>query len=129
MDAWTKLDNARVATLATVNPNGSPHLVPVVFAVLENRIATAIDAKPKSSARLRRLTNIEANPNVSLLAHHYEEDWSRLWWVRVDGQAEVRADDEAALAALRDRYPQYGAVELTGPVISIRVTGIRSWPG
>ena len=122
-----KLDSSRVAILATVNPDGSPHLVPVVFALSEGRIVTAVDAKPKTTARLRRLANIQSNPLVSLLIHHYEEDWNRLWWVRIDGRATVLANDDQALAALRARYPQYESIELAGPVISIEVTGSTSW--
>lgn len=122
-----KLDSARVATLATVNPDGTPHIVPVVFALIGDRIVTALDGKAKTGARLRRLTNIAANPSVSLLVHHYEEDWTKLWWLRLDGQATVLAADAEALSALRERYPQYEHVELTGPVISIEITGFKSW--
>ena len=122
-----KLDSARVAILATVNPDGSPHLVPVVFALSEGRIVTAVDGKSKTTARLRRLANIRSNPSVSLLVHHYEEDWNRLWWVRIDGRAIVVTADDDAQSALRARYPQYDSVELTGPVISIEVTGSTSW--
>lgn len=122
-----KLDSARVAVLATVNPDGTPHLVPVVFALSEGRIVTAVDGKPKTTARLRRLSNIQSNPSVSLLVHHYEEDWSMLWWVRIDGRATVVAADDEARSALRARYPQYDSVDLRGPVISIEVTGSTSW--
>ncbi len=94
-----KLDSARVAILATVNPDGSPHLVPVVFALSEGRIVTAVDGKAKTTARLRRMANIQSNPLVSLLVHHYDEDWTRLWWVRIDGRAAVLATDEQALTA------------------------------
>ena len=87
--------------LATVGPDGAPHLVPVVFAVHNNGekpvVYTAVDAKRKSTKRLRRLTNIEANPQVSMLVDHYDEDWSQLWWVRADGVAEIHhSGDEMA---------------------------------
>ena len=127
MDRWQKLDTAAVATLATLNPNGSPHLVPVVFARIGERIVTAIDGKAKSGSPLRRLSNIRANPTVCLLAHRYDEDWSKLWWVRVDGRATIVEADPHALTALRDRYPQYQSVEIPGPIISIEALGIRSW--
>lgn len=127
MDPWHQLDTAAVATLATLNPNGSPHLVPVVFARIGERIVTAIDGKAKSGSPLRRLSNIRANPTVCLLAHRYDEDWSQLWWVRVDGRATIVAADPPALTALRARYPQYQSVEIPGPVISIEALGISSW--
>ena len=72
---------APVARLATVGPDGCPHLVPVVFAVDGDVVYTAVDGKPKVSLRLRRLANIAARPQVSLLVDHYDDDWSRLWWV------------------------------------------------
>ena len=93
---------------------------------------TAIDAKPKSGAPLQRLENIRANPQVSLLVDHYEEDWNRLWWVRVDGTAavlEIGDEEERAIAALTARYPQYAQVPPPGPVITIaiqRITGDRT---
>ena len=82
-----------VAMLATVGPDGAPHVVPVVFAVHDDgeqtTVYTAVDAKRKSTQRLRRLANIEGNPRVSLLVDHYDEDWTQLWWVRADGLAEI----------------------------------------
>ena len=88
-----------MARLATVTASEAPHLVPVVFAVdpdpdLEAAVIyTAVDGKPKSTQRLRRLANIEHNPRVSLLVDHYAEDWTQLWWVRADGTATVHVDD------------------------------------
>ena len=80
--------------MATVTPDGRPHLVPVVFAVHEEVIYTAVDAKPKTTQRLRRLANIERNPQVTLLVDHYDEDWTQLWWVRADGVATIHHDGE-----------------------------------
>jgi len=128
MELWERLESVRVATLGTLRPSGRPHLVPVVFAVVGERVVTAIDGKPKSGSWPQRLKNIEQNPLVSLLAHHYDEDWERLWWVRVDGVGTVTTDDPEALSGLRARYRQYATVELPGPVISIAVTGISGWP-
>src|SRR5919205_4594415 len=85
-----------VAMLATVGADGAPHVVPVVFAVHNDVVYTAVDAKRKSTQRLRRLANIEANPQVSMLVDHYDDDWTQLWWVRVDGEASVY-DDGGAL--------------------------------
>ena len=84
-----RLGNARSATLGTVDAGGRPHLVPIVFAYDEGRLYTAVDRKPKSTFRLKRLRNIEANPDVSVLVDHYDDDWTALWWVRIDGTASV----------------------------------------
>lgn len=128
-EAWRRFTGAAVARLATVAATGQPHLVPVTFAVDGDRIYTAVDAKPKTTARLRRLRNIAGNPQVALLADHYTEDWATLWWVRADGLASLLdrpADMAAPLRLLVARYPQYRASPPPGPVISIRV---RRWTG
>lgn len=116
-----------VARLATVDPSGAPHLVPIVFAVTGDVIHSAVDAKPKRTRHLRRLANIAANPRVSVLADHYEDDWSRLWWVRADGVARVLDDSPAGLAALVARYPQYRASPPAGPFLEITVDRWSSW--
>jgi len=123
---------APVARLATVTPDGRPHVVPIVFALDGDVVYTAVDGKPKSSARLQRLANIEANPRVSILVDHYADDWSQLWWVRADGTAAVWSDGpecERGLELLRAKYPQYQEVPLDGPVIAVAVEKWSSWPG
>lgn len=121
--------DARVATLATVSADGAPHVVPVVFAAVGGVVYTAVDDKPKTTRRLRRLSNIAATGRVSLLVDHYDDDWSRLWWIRVDGRAEVRAADDArgGIDALVAKYRQYGSARPAGPVIAVRVSGWREW--
>jgi PPOX class probable F420-dependent enzyme len=124
-----RFKTARVARLATVGPNGAPHLVPVTFAVDGDRIVTAVDAKPKRSRRLRRLANIVANPQVCLLVDGYDDDWSQLWWARADGEARILEPgpgEERATQLLRARHPQYATVALSGPVIAVEV---RRWSG
>jgi PPOX class probable F420-dependent enzyme len=119
-----------VARLATVTPDGIPHLVPVVFAVAQDLIYTAVDAKPKTTQRLRRLTNIENNPQASLIVDHYADDWTQLWWVRADGVASIHSDDEVmhtGYRLLRAKYAQYQSVPLTGPVIAVAVRRWSSW--
>lgn len=122
-----------VARLATVSPGGLPHLVPVVFAVAaDNRdvVYTAVDAKPKTTPRLRRLANIDANPRVSLLVDNYADDWTQLWWVRADGLATIHTDGAAVdlgRRLLRAKYPQYQSVSLDGPVIEVAVQRWSSW--
>jgi PPOX class probable F420-dependent enzyme len=122
--------SAAVARLATVRPDGSPHLVPVCFALAGETIYTAVDHKPKSTADLARLRHIAGEPRVALLADRYDEDWSRLWWVRVDGDASVASspdERERALAALIAAYPQYTASPPRGTVIAVRPRRFRGW--
>ncbi len=131
-DPKTCFAQASVARLGTVRPDGMPHLVPVVFALHDDVVYTAVDAKPKTTQRLRRLSNIEEHPQVSLLVDHYAEDWTQLWWVRADGVAAI-CHDRAAMAAgydlLRAKYPQYQSVPLNGPVIAVTVQRWSSWHG
>lgn len=119
-----------MARLATVTPGGMPHLVPVVFAVDDDVIYTAVDAKPKTGRRLTRLNNIEHNRRVSLLVDHYADDWAQLWWVRADGEAAIHHDGAAMRTGhelLRGKYPQYHAVAFDGPVIAVAVDRWVSW--
>ncbi|SHE73650.1 PPOX class probable F420-dependent enzyme, Rv0121 family [Streptoalloteichus hindustanus] len=138
--ARARFATARVARLATVGADGAPHLVPVVFAVAENDtdnagdtgddVWTAIDAKPKDSPHPRRLRNIAQNNMVSLLVDHYEEDWSQLWWVRADGEAEIVSgwpEAEDALLLLCAKYPQYQDNPPPGPVVRIHVHHWLGW--
>lgn len=121
---------APVARLATVRPDRRPHLVAVVFAVDGDTVYTAVDAKPKRSGRLQRLTNIAAEPAVSLLVDRYCDDWSQLWWVRADGAAVVHHEGAVLRRGhrlLRAKYPQYASVGLTGPVIAVAVHRWSSW--
>ena len=129
-DAAAMFAESPVAMLATVGADGAPHVVPVVFAVHRDVVYTAVDAKRKSTRRLRRLTNIEGNPLVSLLVDHYEDDWNRLWWVRADGEAAIHhSGDEMATGygLLRRKYTQYQRIALDGPVVSVVVKKWSSW--
>jgi len=119
---------ARSARLATVDADGQPHLVPVVFALDGDHLWTAIDHKPKSTRDLKRLRNIATHPRVSVLFDHYEEDWSRLWWVRLDGKAVVLDDGwDRPGELLRAKYPQYRHAPPHGPIIVITVHTWRGW--
>lgn len=139
---------ARVARLATADGDGRPHVVPIVFAVARacdrggdrdghgdgDVIYSAVDAKPKRSMALRRLANVAANPAVSVLADHYEEDWSALWWVRADGRGRLldpdgdapreAAEARTAIGLLAARYPQQRA---TGAVLAVDVVRWSGW--
>lgn len=107
-------------------------MVPVVFVLAGQTIYWAVDHKPKRTRELKRLRNIRSNPNVELVADHFEEDWARIWWVRVSGHARVVEDlDEAdrAIELLAEKYPQYGADPPPGPVVAIDITRVTAWEG
>jgi PPOX class probable F420-dependent enzyme len=119
---------ARVARLGTVDANGNPHLVPICFALDDDTVYSAVDAKPKTTRDLKRLRNIEANANVTLLVDHYDDDWNRVWWIRVDGTAEVRDRDDTGRKLLAAKYPQYGeAPDLLGRMVVVKVRRWTSW--
>lgn len=121
---------SRVARLATADSSGKPHLVPVTFVTYGDTVAIAVDAKPKSTHRLKRLRNIEENPQVALLADEYSDEWERLWWVRADGHARVVHGDsewEAARERLVRRYPQYRGEAPEGVVILVEVDRWSGW--
>jgi PPOX class probable F420-dependent enzyme len=125
-----RLTAARSARLATLGPDDQPHLVAIVFAYDDGYIYSAVDHKPKKSTDLKRLRNIAANPNVSVLVDHYEADWSRLWWVRCDGTARVVAAGSGhahGLDLLVAKYRQYHGLRPPGPVIEIAVERINGW--
>jgi PPOX class probable F420-dependent enzyme len=130
-EARRRFAAARVARLATADAAGRPHLVPVVFAVAGETIVSAVDDKPKRTTRLRRLANVSENPAVALLADHYDEDWSALWWVRAEGVARILepGDPEAArvVELLRDRYPQYRERPPAGAVLAVDVARWSGW--
>ena len=117
---------ARIARLATITALGRPHIVPVCFALHDGTIYSAVDAKPKATSALARLENVRATGRASLLVDHYDEDWANLWWVRVDGVAEVVQSDRA-IDALAAKYEQYRAARPDGPVIAITPESWRSW--
>jgi len=126
------LASRRVGHLATADASGMPHVVPVCFAVADDRAYITIDQKPKGDPRsLKRLRNIADNPATALVADRYDEDWRRLGWVMLRGRAEileVGAEHDAAQELLRARYPQYHSMQLGElPVIAIRIDRVASW--
>lgn len=129
-EARDRFRSARVARLATVGPDGAPHVVPITFALVgEDRLVSAVDHKPKRTTRLRRLANIAAHPAVAVLVDGYDEDWDKLWWARADGNARVGevAGEPAALTALTSRYPQYAERRPDGPLILIQALRWSGW--
>jgi PPOX class probable F420-dependent enzyme len=129
-DMERRVASAYVARLATVGADGRPHIVPICFALDEQTLYFTVDSKPKQSTNLKRLRNIAANPAISVLVDHYEADWDKLWWVRLDGVARVVADDgevKKALRLLAARYSQYRATTPAGPVVAVAVAGMTGW--
>lgn len=118
---------ARVARLATADATGAPHAVPMVFALAGDTIHSAVDAKPKRTTALRRLANVRANPRVAVLADHYADDWSTLWWVRADGLGRILAESPEALALLAAKYEQYRETPPPGPFLAIEVVRWSGW--
>ncbi len=125
-----RLENARVARLATLDPERRPHAVPICFACDGSVFYSAIDRKPKRVApnRLARLKNIEKTPQVALLVDQYDEDWTRLWYVLVRGEAELvsaAAEHKRAIQRLKAKYPQYDAAMLADDAPVLRITPVR----
>jgi len=126
-----RVAEARVGRLATVTPSGLPHIVPCCFVLEGDTVYSAVDHKPKSTFDLVRLENLRATGVVSLLVDHYDEDWSRLWWVRLDGTGRVEEGGdtrERALGLLAAKYEQYRQQIPAGPAVVIEVTTWRAWP-
>jgi PPOX class probable F420-dependent enzyme len=129
-----KLEVARVARLATLDPKRRPHLVPICYACNGTVFYSAIDRKPKRVApkRLVRLKNIKKTPQVALLVDYYDEDWTRLWYVLVRGKAELvsaPAERKVALQCLRAKYPQYSPemLEDDAPLLRITAEHVTAW--
>jgi PPOX class probable F420-dependent enzyme len=125
-----RVAESRVARLATIDPDGRPHLVPIVFAVEGDTLYSAVDAKPKRSRTLRRIENARHRPDVAVLVDHYEDDWSLLWWVRLRGHARVLDGGEEAtraLALLTAKYERYRESAPGLPVLAIDVDEWRDW--
>jgi len=137
LPAWAEemLRSARVGRLATADAAGRPLVVPVCYAFDGETVYSAIDAKPKRATGrgLRRIRNIEENPHVSLVVDEYDEEWARLRYVIVEGQAALLTGGEVfgrAVDLLRGKYPQYRAMGLdraAGLVIAIAPARFLSW--
>lgn len=125
------VEQARVGYLGTVGRDGSPHVVPVCFALIEGSVYSAVDHKPKRRTRLQRIANIEATGRACLLVDEYDDhDWSRLWWVRLDGPARVVTDiaeQSKASAQLASKYEQYRKVHPAGPVLAVDIARWSGW--
>lgn len=126
-----------IGVLGTVDPDGRPHCVPICFSTISrgdsNVLVSVIDEKPKTTTELRRVTNIEHTPSVTVLLDRYDDDWSRLAWIQLRGRATVnRPDDEIVyhrqIEALIEKYPQYRHHDLENrPIIEVAIESLRSW--
>ena len=128
------LATARVAHLATADQYARPHVVPVVFVWREPVLYTPLDRKPKRDDdwhALRRVRNIETNGRVAIVVDRYDEHWSRLAWVLVEGVAAILESGEerdAAAALLREKYAQYESLPLEGrPVVRVEIERAAEW--
>lgn len=128
-----RLRQARTGHLATADLSGTPHVVPVCFVFDGTAVYSVLDQKPKqvSLTRLRRVRNIQANPRVSLVVDHYQEDWRGLWYILLQGEASLvleGPEQETAVTLLREKYPQYRDMDIDGnPVIKISPTRVVAW--
>jgi PPOX class probable F420-dependent enzyme len=127
------LRQAKVARLATADLKSTPHIVPVVYLIDRRRFLIPIDAKLKTKApeKLRRVRNIQKNPKVCLLVDNYDDDWSKLRFVMVEGNAEMASFKKREFEALKERflakYPQYKRVDLYNLFIAITPRKVISW--
>lgn len=128
------LNETPIGRLATTDTNGRPHVIPFCFVCNGRHIYSVLDAKPKTTRlrSLRRVRNILANPQVSLVIDHYEADWSKLWYLLVHGRAELLEpcrEQAAAIGLLRAKYSQYREMDLDdSPVIKITPERATGWP-
>jgi PPOX class probable F420-dependent enzyme len=134
-DVRATIASARHGYLSTASADGQPHLQPVVFQIVREAVYIAIDEKPKTTLRLRRLTNIESNPRFALMVDHYDDDWDRLWWILLRGPASVlwptewdTREAEAVIDALRAKYPQYETMGLEErPLLKLIPERVTRW--
>lgn len=138
-DQRTFLGSARRAVLATIAPDGHPRLVPICFVVIgePSILYTPIDDKPKRTEdplTLARVRDIAADPRVVILVDRWDEDWTRLSWLRVEGRGTLLqpsatpAENAAAVTALRAKYRQYETHRLElRPLIRVTLDRVTDW--
>jgi PPOX class probable F420-dependent enzyme len=128
------VQRSRVGRLATVSASGEPHVIPCVYVLLDGALYSVVDEKPKSGRRLQRLRNIDASGTAALVVDHYDEDWSKLAFVLIRGPAATITNDDRryapALAALREKYPQYREMSLeNSEMVVLEAERWTAWRG
>lgn len=121
---------ARVGTLATLRADGTAHLVPFCFALDGDSLVSAVDRKPKRTSNLQRLANVARDDRATVLVDAYDEQWDRLWWIRLEGSARVLPEGgeaERARSLLIEKYPQYREGTPLGAVLSLTIRRWSSW--
>ena len=128
MEPWLVelIDSANVARFATTD-GCQPHLVPVVLVAENDHIYLPIDGKRKKPGTLKRVRNLELHPQVALLVDHYQEDWSKLWWVRIDAVATIVPLPSAARSKFAQKYRGYGHTEIGVESIRLQVVNVQKW--
>ena len=125
------LAGARRATLATIDPDGRPRLVPICFVEIDDVLWSPVDEKPKTTSdprALARVRDIQARPDVTVLVDRWSEDWAELAWLRIDGRAALVGSVDAVVEALRVKHPQYADHDLEHrPLIRISIEHATSW--
>jgi PPOX class probable F420-dependent enzyme len=123
------VSEARVARLATIDPDGGPNMVPLCFALEGNTLYSGVDQKPKTTKQLQRLANVVRDPRVMVLVDHYEDDWDKAWWVRLRARARLLGPEEGArgIELLVLKYPQYREDPPEGDVLAIEVEDWLGW--
>jgi PPOX class probable F420-dependent enzyme len=125
----------RVGRLGTADSSGQPLVLPICYAFDGESLFSAIDAKPKtqSGERLKRIRNIRDNAKVSVVIDHYDEDWTQLRYVIIQGQAQILTDGpdfSRGADLLLGKYPQYRAMGLdrgTGLMIKVKPARVTQW--
>jgi PPOX class probable F420-dependent enzyme len=129
------IERARIARLATIDSEFKPNLVPVVFVFDGNHFFIPVDEKRKTAkpAKLKRIRNIQDNPNVALLFDEYSEDWTKLAFVMIQGKASIVNKIEGniqvrqAYKKLMTKYTQYQKVGVGEMCIIIKPEKVSSW--
>ena len=123
------VSQARVARIATIDPDGAPNMVPFCFALDGDTLYTGVDQKPKRTKKLQRLENIKRDPRVMVLIDHYEDDWTKAWWVRLRGRARLLGSGESVRGRqlLMEKYPQYEEDPPDDEVVAIEIDRWVGW--
>ena len=123
------VSGARVARLATIDPDGTPNVVPLCFALEGSTLYSGVDQKPKRTKKLRRLENVKRDPRVTVLIDHYEDDWTKAWWVRLRGRARLLEAAEGLRGRQRliEKYPQYREDPPDDDVMAIEIDQWLGW--